>query len=490
MSDGTVDNLNIKVSADAQRASRALDRLSSSLLGMDKAVNRLNTSGFSKLSTTLNGFSNSMSELKGIRIPDLSGAVKSLNELKNIKIESPDVKGLKSVFDSIKDIDGDSAIKTANSIKTVADSISMLEKTNLNDSGINKTANALSRLASVKIGSIKTWNLNSTLKQIQKIGELPDISNSVNRMVNSIARLANAGEKTGQSASGLANLGKQLKKTVRTFSGIRNIAPEVNSFISSIARLANAGGKTGSTASGLKNLAEETKQFFNVMKDAPEISENTLRMTEALSRLASVGGRVGSSANMVKNSFSKISSVGNIVQKSFNSVISIGNKAMSAMKKIASGISTAFSKIGTSSKGVKSAQFSLLSLAKTAIAFRAGYGLINFGKQAIELGSDITEVENVVDVSFGNMADKAYEFASTAKEQFGLSELAAKQYAGTMMAMLNSTGVAQDAAAEMSVNLAGLAGDLASFYNISTDDAFTNSVQQSQEKQNRCVSLE
>lgn len=145
---------------------------------------------------------------------------------------------------------------------------------------------------------------------------------------------------------------------------------------------------------------------------------------------------------------------------------------MSAMKKIASGISTAFSKIGTSSKGVKSAQFSLLSLAKTAIAFRAGYGLINFGKQAIELGSDITEVENVVDVSFGNMADKAYEFASTAKEQFGLSELAAKQYAGTMMAMLNSTGVAQDAAAEMSVNLAGLAGDLASFYNISTDDAF------------------
>ncbi|OUO77891.1 hypothetical protein B5F53_11795 [Blautia sp. An249] len=472
MSDGTVDNLNIKVSADAQRASRALDRLSSSLLGMDKAVNRLNTSGFSKLSTTLNGFSNSMSELKGIRIPDLSGAVKSLNELKNIKIESPDVKGLKSVFDSIKDIDGDSAIKTANSIKTVADSISMLEKTNLNDSGINKTANALSRLASVKIGSIKTWNLNSTLKQIQKIGELPDISNSVNRMVNSIARLANAGEKTGQSASGLANLGKQLKKTVRTFSGIRNIAPEVNSFISSIARLANAGGKTGSTASGLKNLAEETKQFFNVMKDAPEISENTLRMTEALSRLASVGGRVGSSANMVKNSFSKISSVGNIVQKSFNSVISIGNKAMSAMKKIASGISTAFSKIGTSSKGVKSAQFSLLSLAKTAIAFRAGYGLINFGKQAIELGSDITEVENVVDVSFGNMADKAYEFASTAKEQFGLSELAAKQYAGTMMAMLNSTGVAQDAAAEMSVNLAGLAGDLASFYNISTDDAF------------------
>ena len=41
-----------------------------------------------------------------------------------------------------------------------------------------------------------------------------------------------------------------------------------------------------------------------------------------------------------------------------------------------------------------------------------------------------------------------------------------------MMAMLNSSGVAQDAAAEMSTTLAGLAGDLASFYNIDTDEAF------------------
>ena len=70
------------------------------------------------------------------------------------------------------------------------------------------------------------------------------------------------------------------------------------------------------------------------------------------------------------------------------------------------------------------------------------------------------------------MADEAYKFASTAKEQFGLSELAAKQYSGTMMAMMKSSGVAQDAASKMSISLAGLAGDIASFYNIDTDTAF------------------
>lgn len=458
MADGNIDSLNIRISADAQRASRALDRLSSSLLGMDKAVKRLNTSGLSKLSTTLNGFSNSMSELKGIQIPDLSGAVKSLNELKNIKIELPDVKGLKSVFDSLKDIDGDNAIKTANSLKTVADSISTLGNANLNDSGINKTANALSRLASVKMGAIKTWNLNSTLKQIQKIGEIPDISSSVNRMVNSITRLANAGEKTGQSASGLANLGKQLKKTVGTFSGIKNIAPEVNTFVSSIARLANAGGKTGQTAAGLKDLADKTLDFFKTMQNAPKISENTLRMTEALAKLASAGGRVGTATGSISSAFTKLSN--------------ISTKAGNLVRKATSKITSAIKSIGSSKPHLDKASSGFANLFKSVLPLLGIRQIFSWAKDAVTLGSDIAEVENVVDVSFGSMADKAYEFAATAKEQFGLSELAAKQYAGTMMAMLNSSGVAQDAAANMSTTLAGLAGDLASFYNISTDDAF------------------
>ena len=194
------------------------------------------------------------------------------------------------------------------------------------------------------------------------------------------------------------------------------------------------------------------------MAKAPHISENTIRMTQALAQLASAGGRVSTATNTISSAFNKLSS--------------IGGKTLSAMKKVASGIVSAFKQIGNSGKHVDSARFSLGNLLKTAIGFRLGYGVLEFGRQAFELGSSITEVENVVNVAFGNMADKAYEFASTAKEQFGLSELAALNYSGTMMAILNSSGVAQDAAAEMSTTLAGLAGDLASFYNISQDNAW------------------
>ncbi len=98
--------------------------------------------------------------------------------------------------------------------------------------------------------------------------------------------------------------------------------------------------------------------------------------------------------------------------------------------------------------------------------------LINFGKESIKLASDIQEVQNVIDVTFGKGSAQIEEFSQTAAEAFGLSELSAKRYTGTMGAMLKSSGLATSQAQEMSVALAGLAGDLASFYNLDTDAAF------------------
>lgn len=109
----------------------------------------------------------------------------------------------------------------------------------------------------------------------------------------------------------------------------------------------------------------------------------------------------------------------------------------------------------------------------TAVA--AGLSLraiVNFSKECINLGSDLSEVQNVVDVTFGDGASTINAWAQTTKTAFGLSELSAKQYAGTMGAMLKSTGIANDAAMEMSTTLAELAGDMASFYNLDTDEAF------------------
>ena len=99
--------------------------------------------------------------------------------------------------------------------------------------------------------------------------------------------------------------------------------------------------------------------------------------------------------------------------------------------------------------------------------------IIDFGASCIELGSDLAEVQNIVDVTFPRMSKQVDEFARNAAGSFGLSETMAKKFTGTFGAMAKAFGFNEQAAYEMSTALTGLAGDVASFYNISQDEAYT-----------------
>lgn len=113
---------------------------------------------------------------------------------------------------------------------------------------------------------------------------------------------------------------------------------------------------------------------------------------------------------------------------------------------------------------------------KAGAALAAAFGvkkLVDFGKQCLELGSDLAEVQNVVDVTFPKMTAQVDEFAKSAAQSFGLSETMAKQYTGTFGAMAKAFGFTEKQAYDMGSTLTGLAGDVASFYNISQDEAYT-----------------
>lgn len=113
---------------------------------------------------------------------------------------------------------------------------------------------------------------------------------------------------------------------------------------------------------------------------------------------------------------------------------------------------------------------------KTGKALAAAFTvkkLVDFGKECIELGSDLAEVQNVVDVVFPNMNKKIDSFAKNAAAQFGLSETMAKKFTGMFGAMSKAFGFGEKQAYDMSATLTGLAGDVASFYNISQDEAYT-----------------
>lgn len=118
-------------------------------------------------------------------------------------------------------------------------------------------------------------------------------------------------------------------------------------------------------------------------------------------------------------------------------------------------------------------QQKVMGFAKVLAGAFAVKKLIDFGSEAIKLGSDLNEVQNVVDVAFPKMSKQVDEFAKSAMYASGLSETMAKRYTGTFGAMSKAFGFSEEQAYEMSTALTSLAGDVASFYNVSQDEAYT-----------------
>lgn len=132
------------------------------------------------------------------------------------------------------------------------------------------------------------------------------------------------------------------------------------------------------------------------------------------------------------------------------------DKGVKSINKSAEGLTKAFGKLGLAIGSVFAAK-----------------ELIDFGKSALELGSELQEVQNVVDVTFTTMSDKVDEFAKSAYKTAGLSETMAKQYTGVFGSMAKAFGFTEKEAFTMSTVLTQMTGDLASFKDLSQDEAFS-----------------
>lgn len=93
-------------------------------------------------------------------------------------------------------------------------------------------------------------------------------------------------------------------------------------------------------------------------------------------------------------------------------------------------------------------------------------------KDSIQLGMDAIESDNLFEVSMGNMADSVRDWSEEVGNALGLSATEMRKNVGTIYNMTTSMGLAEDNALKMSKGITLLANDMASFYNLSTDEAF------------------
>lgn len=172
--------------------------------------------------------------------------------------------------------------------------------------------------------------------------------------------------------------------------------------------------------------------------------------------------------NISRKSDSVSKAITNAFSKAFKAVKRGLQILANSIKSIIGRIGNLFSSITDKIKGAFT--FNTANIAKLALAFA---GLFRIGQSALEVASDLEEIQNVVNVVFGDSADQINDWARGTLRNFGLVEADAKNLASTFKAMSNSMGIDDSIGRSMSIQLTQLAGDLASFRNTTVAQAQT-----------------
>lgn len=231
----------------------------------------------------------------------------------------------------------------------------------------------------------------------------------------------------------LTSLAPSLNNVTIDFSG----SQELVQFTATIKQL---GSKAVLKAiDNIPELGKAVKLLFNDLSTLPEISENTIKMTNALVSFASQGSKIASSTKKIKKSFEEL-------EKS--------------SKKSSKGISKAWN--GFIYNTFASVTGSLITKALSALSS----GI----KGSLEYASALVETENVTQNTFKSCASVIEQFSKSAITSFGMNELEAKKMAGRYQAMGTAMGESVDRMSSVSVAISKLAGDYASFYNLSVEE--------------------
>lgn len=463
-----IDSLEIKITSEAGKAKKSIDSLSKSLETLSKKL-KFDTTSLEKLSN-----------INGTGIKNLGVGVKTLasgmKELQGIK--KTDFNRLATGIERLAAIQTGNIEAVGNALSPLADGINILSNAKFDNKNLTNLVNSLTRLSNANTSSLANIDFASLGNSInglaQTLSKAEEVKQNTISMTNAVAKLANAGAGAGEAASALPGLGQNLGEFMNKISRAKSVETDTITFTQAVGTLANAGKKTETTANSLKKLGDELLKFFQTMSGAPNVSQNTIQMTQALSQLANAGGRTGSAVRGLGNVFTS----SGISANTFNSGINKLSKSMNGLN----------GSIGKALGGIKNFSRSVLSAMGVTLGL---YGTVRGAMKAMDISSDLTEVQNVVDATFGDMAYKVEDFAKTSIEQFGMSELSLKQYASRFQSMGAAMGInsglindankflneqtegyigLSDSMSDVSLNMTKLTADMASLYNVEQKD--------------------
>lgn len=322
-------------------------------------------------------------------------------------------------------------------------------------SEITSMVRALNKFSGVDANSIH--GISSAVRDLASgIASVKAVDTSgLTSMVSALSKIG--GKASTQATKNLPALSAQLQNFVRQMNKIGALnfdMTNMSNLVTSISRLGSVA--SGRAVTNIPLLADNLKYLFETLSKAPNVSSNIIQMTQALGNLSN---RSGGAISGLNTSISSLSG-------SFLGFKTSTGKALIGLK--------SFTRQILSSMGI----------------YLGLYGAIRGIKNAIDISSALTEVQNVVDVTFGDMSKKVNDFAQDSIRQFGMSELTLKQTASRFQAMGTAMGIdsslikkaneflnkqtdgyigLSDSMADVSLNLTKLTADMASLYDVDQD---------------------
>ena len=437
-----VSSLSIQISSDASRAAAAIDTLIGKLSNLSSALGSVNGSGLNNLASGVTSLTNSMTGFKG------AGVTKATF--------SAAANGLKAVAD----VDPGKISGVASAIQGLSTGVGSFTGTEDSVAQIGKTASALTKLSQIDTSKFAA-NLTAIAPQLSSLSfaagniGLEGLDGSIKKLSLLSTALQKLGTLDVTSLS--SNIGSLAPVMQQFASAISNIQID-DSKAQTVIALANAintlkSATISGLVQGLNTADSAVKKFANSTRQASiasQIFAGVLR-----------GALVGSMRLVANATMSALQSVGTFAR---NHLPLLGQRAESVQPRI------------------QSLGFALWKLYAQLLLLRR---ILQVLSKPIEIASSLTEIQNVVNHTFGDMQYKLKDFAKTSIEQYGLSELSAKRYASRFQAMGMAMGItggmvsnasdnltkmgatlnsAGNSLADMSINLTKLTGDLASFY--------------------------
>jgi len=480
MASQKIDELQINIGSDATRAIDQLNNLSAALTLTAASASRL-----ARATSSLDGFTNAIARLASTDAKTAASNIRTLNSALG-------GKNLKS-----KQISLDISVNGLDQIEKIKDfAMPKVGTVNLKDTGINSFINAMRRLASVDMSKFNVDYLDKVTSAVYKISSVKGVDKTISSFVTALSKLASVGENTQKTADGMTDLTKKLRTMIKAMNLLGGVDTSITAFVAALAQLASAGVKTRFTGTALGTLADAVIDFINRINNAPEISDKVAQIIQGLGQLAASGQKftvawksMGSSsggdnwlANLVSNStINALKTFGHDIGWVFGKVLQLGGKGASALGRFMQMMRM----IPGGASGINKTALSFGNLLRAVLPFYGIRGIFNWAKEAFEAGSSIVELQNVIDTAFGSVVNGysdisgyIYKWAKTTIDAFGVSEIAAQRYAGKLMSMFNSSGFdaseeMRNSAAKMTTDLVERAGDIASFYDISVDEAMT-----------------